>query len=156
MINKIFEKIIKFLFEEEDLDLDPAPNNEYTKLLLEEEGFNPNPYIINKLMYGNVNLKPCVKQKIPLISHHIWLTNPGNPKEISDIDFMELENSINVMDKKNITWSHILWTNNAGLIPKTAIKLSKMNIQIKEVNEIKNSTKLSKEVEILLQEKWHC
>lgn len=122
-------------------------------------------YGLKPLLLIMDEVKSTTPYKIPPISHNIWLTNPDNPKEISDKAIENLIKKISFLDRKTesttcdlisdmfsslfsqkeeiITspWEHILWTNDKSLLPKTTKKLEGLNIKIKDISEIKDQIK---------------
>ena len=43
--------------------------------------------------YKNLGISPTQTQKIPAILHHIWLTNPANPKDMSSDNVEQIKNT---------------------------------------------------------------
>ncbi len=81
--------------------------------------------------YANLLYSDNYQSKIPLISHHIWLTNPKSPREVKLKDLNNLNNTISTLDSQsNNKWTHIFWTNCKTCIPKTLEFLSNINIQV--------------------------
>jgi hypothetical protein len=73
--------------------------------------------------------------KIPLITHHIWLTNPDNPKNMEEDYIKWMENSVKLNPVKD-GWQHYLWVQDKKLLPDLVERLSKNNsIVIRELTE---------------------
>ena len=73
--------------------------------------------------------------KIPLITHHIWLTNPDNPRNMEEDYIRWMENSIKFNPVKD-GWQHYLWIQDKKLLPDLVKRLTKNNsIIIKELTE---------------------
>lgn len=89
--------------------------------------------------------KRTTTHPIPKISHHIWITNANNPKEINAKNIDHIKKTFKFMSKDN-GWSNIFWTNNKNLIPATIAELSEFNIEIKEINSsnLKNFSNIEK------------
>lgn len=88
-----------------------------------EKLINRNPAILNE------------SHKIPLITHHIWLTNPDNPKNMEEDYIRWMENSIKHNPIKD-GWQHYLWIQDKKLLPDLVKILAQNNsIIIKELTE---------------------
>lgn len=75
---------------------------------------------------------------IPKINHSLWLTKQGDPREMKDNDNDNLLSKVNFLNKDSGQWQHILWTNCKACIPNTIASLSNSNIEIREIQEIKD------------------
>jgi ankyrin repeat protein len=71
--------------------------------------------------------------KIPLITHHIWLTNINNPKELTEHMKSWAKNS---KAKLNDKWEHYFWVNSKDALPETVKALSEAGFIFKEVSEL--------------------
>ncbi len=84
----------------------------------------------------NALTKDVVAAKdIPLTTHHIWLTNPENPKELSDHMLAWAKKSAAVLSG-NANWKNIFWVNEKKLIPNTVKELEKVGCLFKEIYEL--------------------
>jgi hypothetical protein len=73
--------------------------------------------------------------KIPLITHHIWLTNPDNPKNMDEDYIKWMENSIKLNPVKE-GWQHYLWIQDKKLLPDLVKRVAgNKSIIIKELSE---------------------
>ena len=73
--------------------------------------------------------------KIPLITHHIWLTNPDNPKNMDEDYIKWMENSIKLNPVKE-GWQHYLWIQDKKLLPDLVKRVARnKSIIIKELSE---------------------
>lgn len=73
--------------------------------------------------------------KIPLITHHIWLTNPDNPKNMDEDYIKWMENSIKLNPVKD-GWQHFLWIQSKDLLPDLVNRVARnKSIIIKELSE---------------------
>lgn len=89
--------------------------------------------------YKNLNAVAGKQLKIPLISHHIWLTRQDSPKEIREQDLKVLIKVLTILDGNNSDWLHILWTNCKACIPQSLGKLKHQNLIVAEIHDIKDS-----------------
>jgi ankyrin repeat protein len=71
--------------------------------------------------------------KIPLVTHHIWLTNISNPKELTEHMKSWAKNS---KAKLNDKWEHYFWVNSKDALPETVKGLSDGGFIFKEVSEL--------------------
>jgi hypothetical protein len=90
----------------------------------------------------------------PKTVHSIWLTHPENPRELLQQDIKSL-----IARKKFFAddgeWSHVVWTNNKKLIPKSVKTLEKNGIEVRSIYEIKDELKLfDKVIELIEQNKF--
>lgn len=70
---------------------------------------------------------------IPKISHHIWVTDPAHPREVSDKNLGYMKATLSLLPTSK-GWRHILWTNAPDLIPKTIRSLRPYGLQVKVIN----------------------
>ncbi|MCT4634996.1 MAG: hypothetical protein N4A31_01940 [Rickettsiales bacterium] len=75
----------------------------------------------------------------------IWLTNKNSPREIHKDDIKSL-----IAQKKFFEndgqWSHVVWTNDKSLIPKSVKYLEKHNIEVRSIYDYKDELKLFDEI----------
>lgn len=73
--------------------------------------------------------------KIPLITHHIWLTNPDKPQNMDEAYIKWMENSIKLNPVKE-GWQHFLWIQSKDLLPDLVNRVSRnKSIKIMELTE---------------------
>ena len=81
---------------------------------------------LRRLKTGFTHMNKPTIDKIPYISHNVWLTNPSNPREMLDQNDGSTENkgyhhhmNITRTSLKQYNFTTILWTNSISSIPKT-------------------------------------
>ncbi len=113
--------------------------------------FEVEPTVMRSFLSKNLNSTKASALKIPKTIHHIWLTSSTAPKEIdrADIDAIIHNQKIHAGDE----WTHIVWTNDKNLIPKTVAQLETNKIQVREISEIENQLRLKKLIKILIEKK---
>ena len=85
-------------------------------------------------------------QRIPYISHAIWVVNPKKPRELRDkIESAIVEPylaSYKVLDSLGVKWTHYVWTNylDQNLIPETVQLFNSMGVQVRDIKEFESST----------------
>ena len=108
-----------------------------TELLEIFEQENINYLDKNKLLTKNISiLENNLEEKIPLITHQIYLTSPLKPKEIDSISLRKTLVSLNLLNAVG-DWKHYVWTNNLDIINSeiNAIK----GVEIHLLDELKDS-----------------
>lgn len=81
----------------------------------------------------NNNIFLCKQQKIPKITHRIWLTSSIKPYEI---EIEKLDKYINFISKFDNEFTHYFWCIDKNSIPTTINYLKKYDIKICELNLI--------------------
>ncbi|CDW71622.1 UNKNOWN [Stylonychia lemnae] len=97
-----------------------------------------------RLKTGFKHMDKPSQDQIPYVSHHVWLTNPKNPKEmLSQTDGYHLigyDFHLNVtyttLTKHNFTT--YLWTNKIDAIPETQKWAQKQGIIMRELSEFES------------------
>lgn len=108
-----------------------------------------------KNFYINYNKKIEVTETIPIVSHHMWFTNPSSPREIREEDLSNLMNKIKLLDdQNNQNWKHIFWTNCISCIPNTKANLLELNIDIKEVKDIDTDNEVTSIINNLVSKNY--
>lgn len=74
------------------------------------------------------------KYKIPLISHHIWLTTEEPPQNIQGTELKLLKQTLSTLNSQHKKWAHYLWVDSLLSVPKSMLELKKNGIEIKEIN----------------------
>jgi len=72
--------------------------------------------------------------KIPHISHHVWFTDPHNPKEMGKQDRIYLEKKIKVLNQPGSKWRSILWLNIKEGIPETIALAHNLGIEVRLID----------------------
>lgn len=122
--NGNYEKFVKD-FKNEGLDFVKA--QEHLQELYDKNNFTA-------LLEKNPNIL-YEEPKIPLITHHIWLTNPSNPSNMFDRYIKWMENTIK-FNKTRDGWQHFLWIQSKDLLPELVERISQNpDITIMEVDE---------------------
>ena len=88
-----------------------------------------------------------VEQKIPLITHHIYFSDPNNPKELTNIYKDKLEKSITRLNDAQDGFVHYFWTNAPDIVPDKIRNLS--GVHILDISEFQED-ELYKNVKELL------
>lgn len=87
--------------------------------------------------FSNRNLNSSSKMLIQKNIHHVWFTSQHSPREPNTDNIIKTNTLI---PEEQSNWTHILWTNNKKLIPKTVNKLEKIGIKVFEIGDLGNST----------------
>jgi len=77
--------------------------------------------------------------RIPLITHRIWLTNDVTPQSLPEHNFAYLENSI-LPNPTNGGWKHILWIESKEKLPELTKRLiNHSSITLKEIKDLEDN-----------------
>ena len=77
-------------------------------------------------------------QKIPSITHQIYLSNAHNPRAMDYISEQKtIINAKRLNSLEDSSWKHIIWTNNTDIIPVNIRNIK--NIDIRLIDEFKDS-----------------
>lgn len=98
----------------------------------------------NKMAYSSKHSHHNVEGK-PKQVNGIWLTNKSFSKEIHNDDIRSLIEQKNFF-KKDGEWSHVVWTNDKFLIPKSVKALEKEGIEVRSIYDYKDEIKLFSEI----------
>lgn len=122
--NANYEKFIKD-FKSEGLDFVKA--QEHLQELYDKNNFS-------EILKRNPNILQ-EEPKIPLITHHIWLTNPAKPSDMFDRYVKWMENTAK-FNKTKDGWKHFLWIQSKDLLPEFVERISQNpDITIMEIDE---------------------
>lgn len=91
--------------------------------------------------------------KIPYLVHHIWFTNPSNPREISESEIKNIINAKETLGENHSKWNHIVWTNDKNLIPSSVEKLENNGIEVRSIEDYKQEFKLYEMVSHFIEKK---
>ena len=82
------------------------------------------------------DLKTSNHFKIPLISHHVYLSAQDNAAPLNNFYLEKLKATYHKLNKSNDNWKHFFWTNNPKILPE----------EIKQIHgvEIKNPEEFAK------------
>ena len=128
-------------------------NSKIAPLLLEHEGFYKylfNSFKFSKIMNQNLAIEEGPINKIPYLVHHIWLTHPSSPREISINDILNTLNTKKKFEESSNKWNHIIWTNNKTLIPESIEQLEKEGITIRSIQYYKENIRLFESISDLI------
>ena len=87
---------------------------------------------------------PAIDAKIKQVNG-IWLTNKNSPKEMHKDDIRSLVKQKNFF-KDDGEWSHVVWTNDKYLIPKSVKSLKKHGIEVRSIYDHMDEIKLFEEI----------
>lgn len=142
------DKIITFLKEQ---GLSCVPHNEhyFAEVTTGEGMFDLilAPSLINERRWKYLNNPQSDIQKIPAKIHHIWLTSPDKPSEVRPQDIENVIKTKKLFNKSNLTWEHILWTNDRSLIPASIEKLQQDGIQVIDYHDYQNELHMVQEID---------
>ena len=91
--------------------------------------------------------------KIPYLVHHVWLTHPNHPKEISKYDIDTTIATKKLFAQDHDLWHHIIWTNDLSLIPSSVKTLEANGIEVRSMQDYKDGIRLFDEINILIENK---
>lgn len=150
--------------------LDIAYDNELVYLLKEQgakcgrgndfiEYEELSPYIqnisgISEQLSKNLLANKTYINKVPYLVHHIWFTNPSNPREISESEIKNIIKAKEILGENHSKWSHIVWTNNKSLIPYSVEKLENNGIEVRSIEDYKQEFKLYEMVNHFIEKKF--
>ncbi|HXF90967.1 MAG TPA: glycosyltransferase [Candidatus Nitrosotenuis sp.] len=86
-----------------------------------------------KLVHDNPKILDN-KERVPLITHKIWLTNPNKPVNMPEHYIKWLENSIKYNSGED-GWVHYLWVQDKNLLPDVVKRINHPAIKIMEVGK---------------------
>jgi hypothetical protein len=72
--------------------------------------------------------------KIPLITHHIYLTSTNTPIPLNDFYIEKIRANFAKLNALSNDWQHFIWTNNPEIIPKELKSI--LGVQIKQPEEL--------------------
>ena len=91
------------------------------------EGLDYQTFLKNRATLARRLATRSTRLTIPKITHHIWLTDPNTPREVSEDDMRSTLKTLQALPS-SAGWRHILWVNKQGLIPKTIDALMKLDL----------------------------
>jgi hypothetical protein len=100
-----------------------------------EEGVSLEQMADTQKRYKGLSARPTEDLKIPTLSHHIWLTDPRQPREMRPQDRVSLAKILMTLKKEGGEWHHFLWTNAKGFLPETLKWANKLGIQMNDIND---------------------
>lgn len=103
--------------------------------------------------YKNLDVEKSAEAKMPYILHHVWLTHPSSPREISEVDFANLIATKSIFGQAPVKWKHIVWCNDPEIIPLSVAKLREFGIEVKSIYEHQEDLRLFKFIETLVENK---
>jgi ankyrin repeat protein len=90
------------------------------------------------------------EQKIPTITHQIYLSNIHNPKMMDQISEQKtIINAQRLNALENTSWKHIIWTNSLDIIPDNI--RSTENIEVKLIDEFETSVLFNDLIKLIEQ-----
>lgn len=123
---------------------------------IEYEGLSPylqNISSISEQLSKNLLADKTYINKIPYLVHHIWFTNPSNPREISESEIKNIINAKETLGENHSKWNHIVWTNDKNLIPSSVEKLENNGIEVRSIEDYKQEFKLYEMVNHFIEKK---
>lgn len=90
---------------------------------------------------------------IPYLVHHIWLTHPLSPREIREEDLDNLVSTKKTLGGNLSKWSHIVWTNDKGLLPKSTKFLEENGIEVRNIEDYQQEISLFEPIMQLVDKK---
>ena len=91
--------------------------------------------------------------KIPYLVHHIWFTNPSNPREIRESEIKNIINAKETLGENHSKWNHIVWTNDKNFIPFSVEILENNGIEVRSIEDYKQEFKLYEMVNHFIEKK---
>lgn len=108
---------------------------------------------LGRVCHSQALLTENDKPRIPLITHHIWLTTQNNPKELPD-QYLAWMKTFPQKNPLSEGWEHLLWVQDKTKLPQSLEKLADSGIQVREIQEIfPNGWVLQEEFEKAVAEK---
>lgn len=116
---------------------------QFDKENIVQEGFNVYEEYANWIEDRNYKLSNMdsfieEKEKIPHITHLIYLSNNKNPTPIKSYVVDIIFSTCQRLNNEDPNFKHFFWTNNPNIVPEKLLTLP--NIEIKLVNEFKGTT----------------
>lgn len=128
------EQMIELLIEHDAVcSTSKYPMYLWTRHGIESFIKHPETIVETKYKYLKKEISPAGAPKIPPILHHIWLTHPSSPREISQSNINNIIANKAVFSKTNYSWEHILWVNDKTLIPGSVHALEAAGFSIREI-----------------------
>ena len=107
--------------------------------IFDQEGFNYKEYdqkTTSESLIKLENTKAQTIPKIPTIFHKVYVATKNSNKKLEPFYIEELKLNFNKLNKLNISWRHIIWTNKAELFAEVSdIK----NVEIRSFSEFNDS-----------------
>lgn len=156
-------KTIKLLFDNSYKKINPDKFCQYIVSKLSSRSINKfitiNPEEILKAKYKNLSIlyQPSLNSEpqIPLIIHHIWVTNDKVRREISAENMYNILETNKLFKNSKYQWRLIVWINDRNLIPGSVKELEKNGIEVMEIATIKDQLSLyNKTNELIAQGAW--
>ena len=105
------------------------------------EGFNPEieaKKLLADYLYKTTNLQNLDStQRIPFITHQIYITPTNNPKPIDHLSLKISIKTTKMLNNAPNSWQHNYWTNNLDSIPNEIKNIP--NVRIRLIDELKDS-----------------
>lgn len=133
---KIDNSIYKFLVRQEVLK--PCyKNSDFDKLFAAEniDYKVENSKVIKDSLkkFSLIKDKLESKLKIPAITHHVYFTEINRKAKLADFFVEKIRANIQRLNKYDVAWKHIIWTNNPEIFPEKISALE--NIEIRNIDE---------------------
>lgn len=92
------------------------------------------------------------KLRIPAITHHVYFTEADRKFKLSDFFVEKIIANIQRLNKFDVSWKHIIWTNNPQFFPEKLSSLEKL--EIRDINQF-NDHSLYKLINKALEDSIH-
>lgn len=130
----------------------------YPESMLKTEGISDGTFLPNLDIKSDYSplLASFGEYKIPEISHHIWLTDPNDPKLIPLEDLINLIQHAHILQVDSERWEHYLWVNlnQESIELMRSILVGWPNIKIVPLDrETRLSTEAMDQIKLLMAKK---
>ena len=103
----------------------------------------------------NINAPRAEINKIPYNLFQVWFTHPETPREMISKDIDIVLETHQLLAQDNITWNHVVWTNDKSLIPNSVSILEENGVAVREISKIQPELRLFPEImEFIEKKKW--
>ena len=100
-----------------------------------------------KLLISDYTSTIATTNKIPLITHQVYLSSLDNPQKMDAISLRKTLISLELLNNANANWKHYIWTNNPTIIPNEILAITGVEIHL--ISELNTSLIWDKLVDIL-------
>ena len=108
---------------------------------------------ISEQLSENLLANKTYSNKIPYLVHHIWFTNPSNPREININEIKNIIQAKETLGENHSKWSHIVWTNDKNLLPFSVETLENNGIEVRSIEAYKQEFQLYETVSHFIENK---